>query len=960
MQAETTERDGKRTSRVAERMGRFEHALVSWEDRKPGRKGRGCYHAYNVLFPLFALIVLAWVPLSGRELIWNVDGLNQYYPFFVYEGQWIRSIVSGLFSGGGLQVPLWEWCSGYGADVATTFDVFLDPLNLVSAITPEAISEWVFQLLVVFRLYLAGLAFTHYCRVRGESRTGTVLGALLYALCGAGLTVVRWSSGLHALILFPLVLAGAERMLQGRRPWGYLAPLALLAITSYYFTFMACVLLVAYLAVRVVMTQRPNLTAARFMRWFAAFAGLTLLALALAGFAIVPAVSALANMGRVVEKSTVVPLLYSGDYYLGLLGGFLSTHDVGSDTYQGFGGLALLAIALLFARRGENRELKACVCVLGAFFLVPAVGSFFNGLNYATNRWAWAFALCVALVVARMAPALARPRTLDRRVLVATAAAYALLLLVPSFRTEANVAGFAALLAALAIVCAPRPEAAPRALLACALAICLGVNGLYFLAAEEGGIAGGQVPLGMAYAKLTSASADSVALEANDDGWWRYDAGLSAPGSGAPVARIRNNSLVLGLEAPDFYNSVYNDGVDAFHTELAVAGNDINFSYVSLQGRSDLMSLLGVRYYVQRADGTDPAPYGFDEAHPVAEKSVMGHPYRLLKSDSAMPLAFALDRAISRSDYLSLDAVRRQQALLQAVVLEDDASAAEGAGATRVSAADLAYEDQTHEVALESAQGATYEDGRVIAQVPGASVTLRFEGRPASDTYLCLKGLSYRALKPSELAGDTQGMSWYQRANLLAQDLAFKGSDAYALSATTDASAGTGYVTNYVPSDHMYGGKDTWLVSLGYADEAAHAVTITFSEAGEYDFDAISVQTETHEARADWVAAGQARALEGVSRSGSGLSGTIEVDQPSTLLFSVAYSTGWTAVVDGNPVEVRRADTGFMAIDLTKGHHSVELRYATPGLAEGLAVSGVAILATAALAVALGRPRKRS
>ena len=510
MQAETTERDGKRTSRVAERMGRLEHVLVSWEDRKPGRTGRGCYHAYNVLFPLFALIVLAWVPLSGRELIWNVDGLNQYYPFFVYEGQWIRSIVSGLFSGGGLQVPLWEWCSGYGADVATTFDVFLDPLNLVSAITPEAISEWVFQLLVVFRLYLAGLAFTHYCRVRGESRTGTVLGALLYALCGAGLTVVRWSSGLHALILFPLVLAGAERMLQGRRPWGYLAPLALLAITSYYFTFMACVLLVAYLAVRVVMTQRPNLTAARFMRWFAAFAGLTLLALALAGFAIVPAVSALANMGRVVEKSTVVPLLYSGDYYLGLLGGFLSTHDVGSDTYQGFGGLALLAIALLFARRGENRELKACVCVLGAFFLVPAVGSFFNGLNYATNRWAWAFALCVALVVARMAPALARPRTLDRRVLVATAAAYALLLLVPSFRTEANVAGFAALLAALAIVCAPRPEAAPRALLACALAICLGVNGLYFLAAEEGGIAGGQVPLGMGSRRPTSTTASTT------------------------------------------------------------------------------------------------------------------------------------------------------------------------------------------------------------------------------------------------------------------------------------------------------------------------------------------------------------------------------------------------------------------------------------------------------------------
>jgi hypothetical protein len=299
---------------------------------------------------------------------------------------------------------------------------------------------------------------------------------------------------------------------------------------------------------------------------------------------------------------------------------------VGSDTYQGFGGLALLACVLLFSRKGEMRELKVILCVLGVFFLLPAVGSFFNGLNYATNRWAWAFALCVALVVCRMTDLLAHPREGDGRLLAIAVAVYGLLLLVPAVRTEANVAGFAALVAALALVVAASRSRRPRVLVGCALAITLAVNGFYFLSSAEGGVGAGQVPLGMGYAKLTTDSADSVALEAADGSWWRYDAGLAAPGSGAPVARIRNNSLVLALEAPDFYNSVYNDNVDAFHTELAVAGDDINFSYVSLQGRSDVMSLLGVRYYVQRADGTDPAPYGFDEASPVAEKSVMATP----------------------------------------------------------------------------------------------------------------------------------------------------------------------------------------------------------------------------------------------------------------------------------------------------------------------------------------------
>jgi uncharacterized membrane protein YfhO len=92
-----------------------------------------------------------------------------------------------------------------------------------------------------------------------------------------------------------------------------------------------------------------------------------------------------------------------------------------------------------------------------------------------------------------------------------------------------------------------------------------------------------------------------------------------------------------------------------------------------------------------------------------------------------------------------------------------------------------------------------------------------------------------------------------------------------------------------------------------------------------------------------------------VSRTTNHLSGQIDLDAPSTLLLTIAYSPGWTATIDGNPVEVRRADTGFMAIDLPKGHSSVELNYLTPGLAEGLCVTGAAAVATAVLAVVLRR-----
>ena len=957
MQSETKERGAGPLRWIAERVGRFEDSLLNWEDAKPSRRGRGCYHAYNVLFPIMALLVLVAIPLGGRELIWNVDGISQYYPFFVYEGQWIRSIFSNLLAGTGDVIPLWEWCSGYGADIPTTFDVFLDPLNLVSAITPEALSEWVFQALVVLRLYLAGLAFTYYCRTRGDGETGTVLGALLYSLCGAGLTVVRWSSGLHALILFPVVLAGAERVLAGKRPWVFVASLTTLAIVSYYFTFMACVLLVGYLAVRVIMVERPHLTIAGFMRWVAVFAGLTLLSIALAGFAVVPAVAALSGMERLVDQSTVVPLLYAPTYYVNLLSGFLTTHDVGSDTFQGFGGMAFLACVLLFAEKGRNRELKLVLVVLSLFFLLPCVGSFFNGLNYATNRWAWAYALCMAYALTRATPMLLSLSSGQRRALLCSVAAYAFLFLVPAFRFEGNVAGFAALLGAIVIVLLAQGRSTARALLGCALALTLGVNGFYFLSADENGMASEQTPLGMAYAKLTTQSVDTLARDVGDPSWWRYD---GAQYSG----RIRNNSLVLGLHGIDFYNSIYNDHIDRFHTELAIAGDDINFSYTDLQGRSDLMALLGVRYYIHRDDGTASIPYGVDSSQPLGQKNVRGTNYYLYRNDAALPCGFAFDRAITRADYLELSPIQRQQALLQAVVLDDkDKPGLPQAGADTVDASQLEFEDTTLPYSVVAASGAKVEDGRIVSEVENGTVTLQFEGVPGADTYLFFQGLAYEGLKPSDRVSEEQkqAMTWPYRANLLLEDLNYTSPVKYLITTRSNASNANAYISNYATNYHMYGGKNTWLAGLGYAEEAATQVTITFDQPGVYSFDDMQVIAQTHDRRAEWLAQCSASPLTDLSLKTNHLEGAIELDQPKTLLMTIAYSNGWSATVDGAPAKLRCADTGFMALDLPKGRHTVELHYLTPGLVEGFALTGVAILATAILATTLcWRARKAS
>lgn len=942
--------------RLAARVERIEGRLRGEGLREGGVRVR--FRTYTRLFLPLAVAVLAALPLGGRELIWNVDGLAQYYSFFVYEGSWLREVFSSAFSGGGFQVPLWEWCSGYGTDIPTTFDVFLDPLNLVSAITPPQLSEWVFQLLVVLRLYLAGLAFIVYCEERAEDALGSVAGALLYALGGGALTVVRWSSGLHALILFPLILAGAERVLAGRRPQLFVLSLSALAIISYYFTYMASILLVGYLALRVVRREGAALTPGRFLRWVGVFFGLCVLCFSVAGFVLVPTALQIMGMDRLVEGSTAIPVAYDAGYYLERLGDFLSISEVGSDTYQGFGGVAFLALVALFAQRGREGDLKRVQVALTVCLMLPVVGSFLNVMNYASNRWAWAYALCVSVVVARMTPTLLAPDARVRRLLIASTFAYALVLALPSLRTEANVAGYAALLAALLMLVVAWGDQAHRELLfVAALGTTVAVNGFFFLAASEGGLGAGQVPLGMAWRKLTTDSVDTVALDANDPSWWRYDAGQVSDADGAPTNRIPNNSLVLGLQGIDFYNSVYNDRVDAFHTELALAGSDINFSFVNLQGRSDLMALLGVRYYAYRADGTDAAPYSFAEE--VARRAVMGIDYRLLRSGRALPLGVVRDRALTREDYLALTPERREQALLQAVVL-DEADIVEGGGARRVGADELAYADVTLPFDVVDAQGVVVEDGRFVVTHGGGSIRLSFEGQAQADGYVYFGGLRFEPLRPSELmsAEDVAALSWYRRADLMMRDLSYEAPSRYELSFASDGSALRAFLRNELPSNHMYGGKDSWLVNLGYAEEAPRELTIAFDQPGAYSFDEMRVGARRRAGDDGGLAGHPGPVLEDLTLGCNALSGSVDMEEAGTLVISEAYTPGWTATVDGAPARLFAANTAFMGLNLEAGRHEVALSYMTPGLLPGCALTAAGIAGIAVCLRLWGRGRR--
>lgn len=74
------------------------------------------------------------------------------------------------------------------------------------------------------------------------------------------------------------------------------------------------------------------------------------------------------------------------------------------------------------------------------------------------------------------------------------------------------------------------------------------------------------------------------------------------------------------------------------------------------------------------------------------------------------------------------------------------------------------------------------------------------------------------------------------------------------------------------------------------------------------------------------------------------ITGEISCSKDELLFMSIPYSVGWSAYVDGEEVDIMKANIGFMAIPLEEGTHTVELFYETPGLKVGAICSLVSLL----------------
>ncbi|HZE12976.1 MAG TPA: YfhO family protein, partial [Chthoniobacterales bacterium] len=84
--------------------------------------------------------------------------------------------------------------------------------------------------------------------------------------------------------------------------------------------------------------------------------------------------------------------------------------------------------------------------------------------------------------------------------------------------------------------------------------------------------------------------------------------------------------------------------------------------------------------------------------------------------------------------------------------------------------------------------------------------------------------------------------------------------------------------------------------------------------------------------------------LDLTSFSQTRIEGKVALEHKSLLVIQTPYDPGWKAFQNGQTAAVVKVDGGLLGVALDGGQHTVELRYRTPFLGLGIAITACSIV----------------
>ena len=896
---------------------------------------------YTAVFAVLCLAVFLPFITGGRSLVGKGDGQSQYILQLRYMGQWLRQTLRD-FLHGDFALRSYDFTIGMGEDIGSI--VRFHPLDYLSVFVPSSGTEILYAFIIFLRLYLAGLAFS-VLAFRFSCEGGAVLiGSIVYLFCGYVFELgIVHPIYISPMIVMPLLLVGAEYMMDRKRKHSFalLSIMVYLGFTSnYYFMYINSVALLIYVLIRFGAVYREN-RVKNFFILFVRMVSAYLVGLMMAMITLLPTLKRYFDSYRSQSMAQNTNLLVYEDlrrYFAWFINLISPLEASGNGTHLNFAVIVLPCIVILvLSGKQKWKGMKSILLANLIFLLLPLGGYIMAVMHTENNRWVYLISLSAAMTVSFAAPEAGSLSSLQKKGLIAvtvlfdagTAAMTVLWgmniyhLLAAAELTAATllILGYEKSTSSSCRKVSSRPAAVRvMGMLLCVTVVSSVLNGYFTFGRPFGNLTRFYVPAGTTesyfsrsrYANYNRVGSgiggeeEGASREWTDgfyrvDGYWR--------GSNED-----NASIQLAYPGVQIYNSVLNASQIRYMMDTDNAGLTTMLHIQTLDGRAPSEAIAGVRYYQTQKKNLHQLPYGFDK------QVWSGKKMAIYENKYPVNFGFTADTFISSTDYEKLRAAAKEEVMIHAAVVDDEA-----AGRTDL-AAELKQTDGRKETSsIESVELALPSGTEDIEPVEGgyrirkdkSSVSFSFTRKAGCDTLLELEGLVPHDMGTS-LRVDADGIS--RKVTLLSDQ------QTYTLL------------------------RRDYLVNLGYSEEEEEdTLTLTFRDAGEYDLEAVRM---VYVPRADFRECTQELnrySLQNVTFTKNTVTGSVSLDAPRFMVFQIPWNTGWSLQVNGEDRELIQTDRCYLGTLLKSGENEIRLTYRTPGSRTGtlLSLAGVLILVLA-------------
>lgn len=907
---------------------------------KRGMISGGYILKYTLMMGILFAVTFLWFIYYGKSFVWEQDGFCQHYTALVYYGDYLRGIVRNLFVNHRLELPLWDMDIGYGSDILITLHYYVvgDPLNLLAVFVPDSGMEYLYEGLILFRIYLAGLSFSCFAFSRnhwqlfyrrrginmGEpeeagafvvnySGEGEVLvGSACYCFCGYVLNIaVRHPYFINPMIYLPMLLLGVDRIYQKNKPILYIVSVALAGISNFYFFYILGLLVILYAAARYLEMLCRNraiqssegsfhekgvyqINWRELLKWVGCFTAYSLLGIAMAAVVLLPVVIGMYGTDR-VGVDFHIPLWYTDSYYKELFLQFTGGGRASHYSYLGYSALGFLALVTLYFRKGENTLIKILFPVMTLFLSVPYIGHVFNGFSYRTNRFIFAYSLLVASILVRAVPIFFTLRTREKMKLIVITLLYGVACLSLSSGPEV-VTEMMLLTVCCGVICGIGKVSGKWrfGILLVLFGVCTFFQGFYLYTPVGEDYQKEFVETGQCLHKLLQQASEAALCDVmGEDSACRFDRTRKVSTAGEGVPQNNNEAMAINRHGIGYYFSLDNPGISEFLREMQLNTTSYH-RYSDMDSRNILETLSSVKYVVAKKGQTGEIPRQYQENEICHQKG-----FAIYQAKEALPIGYTYQSYIPKTLYDTLSVVEKQQTLLQSCVLENSSFPAE-------------LPDFCHCLVscdIKAGKGISLKHNRIKVKRKNAHVTIHCEKTVPGELYVIFSGLKYQYGEKNQarlrfLAGGKEGV------------LNLKNN-----------------------RNNFYAGIEDFLVNLGDFEEPVTKITLTFEGKGNYSYEALSIVSQPMEKQLAYAHQRGQQVLENITFPTNQIRGDISLSEDRILFLSVPYSTGWRAWVDGKKAELKQANTFGMALELIKGKHQITLAYRTPYLLPGAVVS---------------------